>query len=439
MTTQISKRALTAGLTAGLGASALALLAQTQSASADTPFSTFAFPATGSPTARTMPARLSEIKNVKDFGAVGNGIADDTAAIQNAVDWTTNVDRGVIFFPPGQYFVSSPITFNYDGEISIIFRGVGKASMLVGNFAGYILDRSTIHATGGERVIEDLEIVNRNASGGCIRLYGGIHSELRNCRLTAFIGANVMSTIVRNIQCVGPNTPGSIGIYVETMAHLYSCDVVGFEHGARVRNGPFTVMGSRFEVNSVGLMLGMDSAGVDNTAANIFVGSSSFEANGVGIYLYHAVTALIGGVSIQGSASAPGGQSQYGVRVRAVDSVNIYGLGVGGNFSTCGFSLEAAPYHCVFSGVVVLNSTAGAPTWSFSGGGKDQIAYLTCLGCNNPALETTFGLLPKDAVLGDSHNISDSTTGAWGAIASGGGAYHVLVRYNGSSWIVIGI
>jgi hypothetical protein len=65
MTTEFSKRALSAGL--GLGA--LALLAPR--ASADTPFTAYPFPSAGAPTPRTMPDRLAEIKNVRDFGAIG--------------------------------------------------------------------------------------------------------------------------------------------------------------------------------------------------------------------------------------------------------------------------------------------------------------------------------------------------------------------------------
>ena len=53
--------------------------------------------------------------NVKDFGAVGDGVADDTAAIQAAIDVfklpagtpaTVADTGGQIFFPRGIYLVS---------------------------------------------------------------------------------------------------------------------------------------------------------------------------------------------------------------------------------------------------------------------------------------------------------------------------------------------
>ena len=39
---------------------------------------------------------------VRDFGAVGDGIADDTAAIQRAID-----AGGIVHFPPGVYLSGS--------------------------------------------------------------------------------------------------------------------------------------------------------------------------------------------------------------------------------------------------------------------------------------------------------------------------------------------
>jgi hypothetical protein len=44
--------------------------------------------------------------NVKDFGAAGDGIADDRQAIQKAIDDAVANGRGGIVFPPGTYRVS---------------------------------------------------------------------------------------------------------------------------------------------------------------------------------------------------------------------------------------------------------------------------------------------------------------------------------------------
>lgn len=53
--------------------------------------------------------------------------------------------------------------------------------------------------------------------------------------------------------------------------------------------------------------------------------------------------------------------------------------------------------------------------------------------------ETTFsGLGALVAGTGTLANISDSNTNVWGALVGGGGTNHVLVRYNGANWTVVG-
>ena len=66
---------------------------------------------------RTLQARLDETVSVKAFGAVGDASTDDTAAIQRALDELyTDTDKADVrsrrrlFFPAGQYNVSSTIT-----------------------------------------------------------------------------------------------------------------------------------------------------------------------------------------------------------------------------------------------------------------------------------------------------------------------------------------
>jgi len=71
----------------------------------------------------SVQSKLRETVSVKDFGAVGDGVTDDTAAIQAAID-SGNPE---IFFPQGTYNVSS--TLNYD-KTSSIFFGEGKGSIV---------------------------------------------------------------------------------------------------------------------------------------------------------------------------------------------------------------------------------------------------------------------------------------------------------------------
>ena len=59
--------------------------------------------ATGSTTARTLENRFADVVNVKDFGAVGDGVTDDTVAIQAALGTTSTA----IYFPAGAYRISA--------------------------------------------------------------------------------------------------------------------------------------------------------------------------------------------------------------------------------------------------------------------------------------------------------------------------------------------
>lgn len=73
----------------------------------------------GEPTVRSLKAKLDDILNVKDYGAKGDGITDDTDAIQRAIEdrWTSKsdiVDRQLmsmvnILFPAGTYKISKAL------------------------------------------------------------------------------------------------------------------------------------------------------------------------------------------------------------------------------------------------------------------------------------------------------------------------------------------
>lgn len=71
--------------------------------------------------ARTVQSKLRDVVSVKDFGATGDGVTDDTAAIQEAVDTIGDIGGGTIYFPAGTYLVSNgnPSATSWDNDVAI--------------------------------------------------------------------------------------------------------------------------------------------------------------------------------------------------------------------------------------------------------------------------------------------------------------------------------
>ena len=97
--------------------------------------------ATGATTARTLANYFADILNVKDFGAYGDALHDDTAAIQAAINYAAtrvaagNGGRGInIWLPAGEYLVSNTITV-ISGYVGIIGDGAGRT--LIARNAAY--------------------------------------------------------------------------------------------------------------------------------------------------------------------------------------------------------------------------------------------------------------------------------------------------------------
>jgi hypothetical protein len=66
------------------------------------------------PTTRSLQEKLDDFANVRDYGAVGNGLADDTEAINRALTDLFTRDarpsvRRVLYFPAGNYLVSDVV------------------------------------------------------------------------------------------------------------------------------------------------------------------------------------------------------------------------------------------------------------------------------------------------------------------------------------------
>lgn len=91
--------------------------------------------------------------NVKDHGAVGNGAADDTSAINTAIGVLAS--GGVVYFPPGNYVVNSATVITLPANVVLRGAGPGASTITIGaSFSG----AQAINVTGINAGLEGLTI-----------------------------------------------------------------------------------------------------------------------------------------------------------------------------------------------------------------------------------------------------------------------------------------
>nr|WP_175800917.1 phage tail fiber protein [Burkholderia anthina] len=95
---------------------------------------------------RTFQDKMRDTVSVKDYGAKGDGVTDDTVAIQKAIDYLDSIGGGVLYFPPGVYLVSA-------SRSAEIFSNFGVA---VPANTGCIILRNSVSMVGAGRNIVSL-------------------------------------------------------------------------------------------------------------------------------------------------------------------------------------------------------------------------------------------------------------------------------------------
>lgn len=134
---------------------------------------------TGATSSRSIQDRFADIVSVKDFGAKGDGVADDSDAIQAAFD----TNRGPIVFPTGNYKITKTINVSsaerqnvdfcesvvswYGEQGGVMFHATGPMKVFENGYLyGRALAKTALWIDAqGSRVIN---MIMRDCSDGCL-------------------------------------------------------------------------------------------------------------------------------------------------------------------------------------------------------------------------------------------------------------------------------
>jgi hypothetical protein len=277
-------------------------------------------PSTSSPLSATNLNRATKraLFNVRDqpYSAVGNGIADDTTAIQNAINAANTAGGGRVHLPAGTYLITSALTMRR--RVVLTGDGITASDSSTGTIL-YLSSTSANAIVGVDQRdmgIENLSIVGPGSGTGT-----GI-------RFTRSVTADIARLTFRNIQVTGF---GSQGIELSNPITsvfdrvLVDSTPVGWNvHG---------VLGAGGSAGTSCVFLGCYTAGctqtgyrLDNMCYCAFVGCAS-DACGIGYELIESGTQGISftGCGVESTVSGGGSYPGLGWKINSAVGVTLNG------------------------------------------------------------------------------------------------------------------
>jgi len=139
---------------------------------------TFTASGTGA-VSRSVDGKLKDIVSVKDFGAVGDGSTNDTAAFNAAITWANskggndraNIVGSNIFIPSGRYLITAALSAITVSSVMFVGAGEGASVLLlpptVSAFTFKGTPGSVVVVGGGIRDVK-IEYTSDPSGGGCV-------------------------------------------------------------------------------------------------------------------------------------------------------------------------------------------------------------------------------------------------------------------------------
>ena len=253
------------------------------------------------------PYVIAGYLDVTHYGAKGDGITDDTAAFQSALNDASANSAGqpgstmVVYVPAGTYLISNTLTgyqiFN-GTNVNIVNSSYGAGSGL--------LAPSLVGPGSGTRptiVLKDGTFTNAAAPQPMIHFVNTPNGTKSSCNsgwVNATIGcfSILFNAVIRDINVTTGNNPGAIGIqfFSAQMSYMQNVSVNATGGYAGIQGAPATEVWTNIAVTGgqYGIMITPGAAGVETLAGLTLTGQSV-----AGLYLDDVGGVCLAGFSIQ--------------------------------------------------------------------------------------------------------------------------------------------
>jgi hypothetical protein len=369
------------------------------------------------------------MSSVRDFGAVGDGVTDDTDAIQHAL----NDGDGLIEFPRGEYVISRTLLVDLATRGRTAISGLGAVGRIVMAGSGPALFLKASHTTSADPLgfrpeewlnermptIDGLEIVGRHPEADGIRIEGVMQPTLsrvliRKVRTAIHVTSRARNLLVDSCQ-IYENT--GIGIHLDGV-NLHQC-IIADSHisycrrgGIRIENSEvrnLQITGNDIEYNNNRAHSKNFPDAEAETTAEIYidVGNGSVREGTIASNTIQA-TYSSNGSNIRFIGSGPTGREQAGMwtitgnligsQKNNIHLSDVYGVNITGNYIYSGHHRNLLLERC-------RNIVVGPNSFGHNADYQDKalatgIRLEDCRNCN------LNGLLIQDAPEG-MHTVND--------------------------------
>lgn len=297
--------------------------------------------------------------NVLDFGAVGNGTADDTTAIQAAITYAQSNGKGTVYFPTGVYKVTSGLTI-LANDVSLSFN-TGASISWAGSATGTVITISngTIQFRNN---IENLRITHATTmTGGTALKLNQVNTfNINNIQIDGAYNAISVTGgagVIQNFQLTNTVVNGTVVDLVSASDfYMQNGTIQGPKatqptYGILVRKSAICNL-TNIDVFQSGVGLSVEPAGAD-AVDHLNVNECHFEGGSYGINL--AGAGAVNWTRINNCGIAVNTYSGIYVAPVLANSVHFYGCymylnGLRGLHLVSGSYEDVIVESCVFTG-----------------------------------------------------------------------------------------